>query len=71
MLFVVATVTSQLQMHKISMITLLCCFKKVISFLAQLKAVLLVITTYGVIVIVCVSISIGGGSSSVSIVDKS
>ena len=37
------------------------------TLLAQLKAVLLPITTYGVIVIVCVSVGISG----VGIVDKS
>ena len=38
-----------------------------VLFLAQLKAMLLVITTYGVIVIVCVGI----GGVGIGIVDKS
>ena len=42
------------------------------AFLAQLKAVLLVITTYGMIVIVCIGVGVGIGIGiSIGIVDKS
>ena len=44
------------------------------AFLAQLKAVLLVITTYGVIVVVCIGVGVGVGVGigiGIGVVDKS